>query len=131
IHELEFQFPESPGERSWREEGFVTGFMDLVFRRAGRYFLVDFKTNLLPGYTPEHLARCMDEADYHRQYRLYLHALERWLARVHGKGFAFLKHFGGVYYLFVRGLNGQDESGGVFYHRPTKDDLELERAMAR
>ena len=119
IHELEFEFAEPPSDRDWREDGFVMGYMDLVFRRGGKYFLVDFKTNLLAGYTPEHLARCMDEADYHRQYRLYLQALKRWFARLHGEGWPFLRHFGGVYYLFVRGLNGRDEASGVFFHRPT------------
>jgi exodeoxyribonuclease V beta subunit len=139
IHELEFEFVEAaldPRDASRssrarsREDSFVLGFMDLVFRHAGRYFLVDFKTNLLPGYTPEHLARCMNEADYHRQYRLYLHALYRWLTRVHGKDYPFLRHCGGVYYLFVRGLNGRDESTGVFHHQVTADDLDLAQIMA-
>jgi exodeoxyribonuclease V beta subunit len=128
IHELEFQLPERPGE-SRREEAFVMGYMDLVFRRGGRYFLVDFKTNLLAGYSPEHLARCMDDADYHRQYRIYLHALYRWLTRVHGPAVPCLERLGGVYYLFVRGLTGRDESAGVFFHRPTAEDIDLVRAL--
>lgn len=131
IHELEFEFAEPPSEREWREEGFVMGYMDLVFRKGGKYFLVDFKTNLLAGYTPEHLARCMDEADYHRQYRLYLQALKRWFARVHGETRPFLHDFGGVYYLFVRGLNGRDETSGVFFHRPTREDLDPALAISR
>ncbi len=73
----------------------------------------------------------MDEADYHRQYRLYLHALYRWLTRAHGPAFPFLQHVGGVYYLFVRGLNGRDESSGVFFHQPTAEDIDLARAIAR
>jgi exodeoxyribonuclease V beta subunit len=133
IHEMEFQFPEHAGEAlsadvRW-EDGFVMGYMDLVFRRDRRYFLVDYKTNLLPGYTPDHLQRCMDDSDYHRQYRLYLHALERWLRRVHGNVFSFTQQFGGVYYLFVRGLNGLDENAGVFFHRPTLADIDLARIM--
>ena len=134
IHEMEFQFPEHAGAGAsptcgTREDGFVMGYMDLVFRASGRYFLIDYKTNLLPGYTPDHLQRCMDDSDYHRQYRLYLHALYRWLSRVHGKSFSFEQQFGGVYYLFVRGLNGLDESAGVFFHRPTPADIDLARIM--
>ncbi len=91
---------------------------------------MDYKTNLLPAYTPGHLARCMDDSDYHRQYRLYFCALSRWLERVHGKSFSFLPQFGGVYYLFVRGLNGQDESTGVFFHRPARADLDLSKVMS-
>jgi exodeoxyribonuclease V beta subunit len=130
IHELEFQFREQ-AEDARREEGFVLGFMDLVFRQGDRYFLVDFKTNLLAGYSPEQLARCMSDADYHRQYRLYLHALSRWLRRVHGARFDFLRHCGGVYYLFVRGLNGHDETAGVYFHQPTAADLDLALALGR
>src|SRR5262249_16866289 len=52
LHELEFQFPEwqgpAPAETHF-EEGFLTGFMDLVFRRQDRYYLVDWKTNVLAG----------------------------------------------------------------------------------
>ena len=133
IHEMEFQFPEHlgaavPADVRW-EDGFVMGYMDLVFRHERRYFLVDYKTNLLPGYTPDHLQRCMDDSDYHRQYRLYLHALYRWLSRVHGKAFSFAQQFGGVFYLFVRGLNGGDESAGVYFHRPTLADIDLARTM--
>jgi hypothetical protein len=36
-----------------------------------------------------------------------------------------------VYYLFVRGLNGRDESSGVFLHRPTAEDLDLARALEK
>ena len=39
------------------EDGFVTGFMDLLVRKADRYYLVDWKTNLLPGYARENLER--------------------------------------------------------------------------
>jgi exodeoxyribonuclease V beta subunit len=118
LHELEFYYPDqAPGRR---EESFLAGIMDLVFRKNGRYFLVDYKTNRLPSYAPEHVARSMAEADYHLQYRIYLQALERWLRRVHGPAFDFAHQFGGVYYLYVRGLNGRDESAGVFYHHPAQ-----------
>ena len=103
--------------------------MDLVFRANGRYFLADWKTNLLPGYDAAQLTRAMDEAEYHRQYRLYLHGLERWLRRAHGSSFEFAHRFGGVYYLFVRGLNGRDECAGVFFRRPTPDDLDLQKTL--
>jgi hypothetical protein len=61
----------------------------------------------------------MTESDYHRQYELYLRALDRWLKRLPGKPPA----IGGVYYLFVRGMNGIDDTHGVFFSgsgSPTK-----------
>ena len=48
-----------------------------------------------------------------------------------GGRFDFLRSFGGVYYLFVRGLNGQDESTGVFFRRPTATDIDLAQALGR
>jgi exodeoxyribonuclease V beta subunit len=135
LHEIEFYYPEFPDgpvpTEVRAEDGFLVGVMDLVFRRKGRYFLLDWKTNLLPGYGPEQIARCMAESDYQRQYQLYLQALSRWLRRAHGGRFDFVRQFGGVYYLFVRGLNGRDESSGVFFHRPTRQDLDLTHVLTR
>ena len=135
LPEVEFTLPERPGDplpadMHW-EEGFVTGFMDLLFRKNKKYYLVDWKTNLLPAYTREHIERSMAESDYHRQYQLYLQAISRWLRGVHGRSFQFLKQFGGVYYLYVRGLNGRDDSTGVFFHRPTEEDLDLHYVLTR
>ena len=129
IAEVEFIFPERPGltqaaDRHW-EEAFVTGFMDLLFRKAGKYYLLDWKTNLLPSYQPDAIQRSMADSDYHRQYRLYLQAIARWLRRLHGPKWDFQEHFGGVFYLYVRGLNGRDDSTGVFFHRPEARELDL------
>ena len=41
------------------------------------------------------------------------------------------RDFGGVYYLYVRGLNGRDESTGVYFHRPTEQDLDLRYVLTR
>jgi len=135
IHELEFLFPrhsgETPPAEVGLEEGFFTGFMDLVFRKAGRYYLLDWKTNFLDAYDAPAITRAMDDSDYHRQYRLYLHALQRWLRRRHGDDFDFLEHFGRVYYLFLRGMTGDQSSPGVFCHRPTAADLDLDSIIGR
>jgi exodeoxyribonuclease V beta subunit len=135
LHELEFQFPEHPGvpvsAEVRCEDGFITGFIDLVLRSRGRYYLVDYKTNLLPAYTPDELERCMKESDYHRQYQLYLHALSRWLGLSLGRKRSAIEPLGGVYYLFVRGMTGRDETTGVFFHRPTAADIDLARIIPR
>jgi len=41
----------------------------------------------------------------------------RWLKRRLGQGFDARKHFGGVYYLYLRGL-GRSPGSGVFYAPP-------------
>ena len=124
LAEIEFLYPENGADHV--EERFVTGFMDLLFRKNDRYYLLDWKTNLLPAYSREEIERSMSESDYRRQYQLYLQAARRWLTRVHGPKFSFLERFGGVYYLYVRGLNGRDDSTGVYFHRPTEKDLDLD-----
>jgi exodeoxyribonuclease V beta subunit len=133
LHEVEFHFPESAGPAANNvEERFLNGIIDLVFRKGGRYFLLDWKTNLLlDGYTAEAVRQSMADCDYTRQYRLYLQALARWLRGPNGEPFDCAKHFGGIYYLYVRGLNGKDESAGVYFHQPTVEDLELERVVGR
>ncbi|MBL8798018.1 MAG: PD-(D/E)XK nuclease family protein, partial [Planctomycetia bacterium] len=132
LHELEFVYPEFEGRLPPavdRQEGFVTGVMDLVVRKNGKYFLIDWKTNYLPAYGPEDLRRSMEESDYFLQYRLYVQALVRWLRRVRGKEFSFPRDFGGVYYLYLRGLNGLDDRAGVFFAQPTRYDLNLPRLL--
>ena len=62
----------------------------------------------------------MAEADYHRQYRLYLHALRRWLTRMPAPKFSFAEQFRRRVLSFVRGLNGRDETTGVYFQRPTE-----------
>jgi len=133
LQELEFHFPEQQGPppaEITRSEGFYTGFIDLVFRKNKQYYLVDWKTNALAAYTPQDIARSMRESAYHAQYELYLLALARWLKRAHGGAFDLARDFGGVYYLYLRGMNGKDETTGVFFHRPTTEDLGVERMLA-
>jgi len=48
---------------------------------------------------------------------------------VRGDAFDASRDFGGVYYLYVRGMNGKDEATGVFFHRPTEEDLCLEQVL--
>jgi exodeoxyribonuclease V beta subunit len=132
LHEVEFHFPEAAGAATHNtEERFLNGIIDLVFRKSGRYFLLDWKTNFLfEGYAAEAIQLSMAESDYTRQYRLYLQALARWLRGPNGEPFDSTLHFGGIYYLYVRGLNGRDESTGVYFHRPTAEDLDLRQVVS-
>ena len=128
LEELEFLVPADDLKSRFgagKEEWFVTGYMDLVVRWRDKLWLFDWKTNLLPGYSPEEIGRAMEEADYHLQYRLYVRALDRWLRRVHGErsGGGVSERIGGVFYLFVRGMNGRDDKTGVFFVPGSAVDL--------
>ena len=103
-------------------KGMVRGFMDLVFRHGGRYYLVDWKSNRLgpsaDDYTLPNMKREMERRLYPLQYLLYTTALVRHLsARV--PGFRYETHFGGVFYIFLRGIDPERPDCGVFHDRPS------------
>lgn len=101
--------------------GMLKGFIDLVFRHDGRYYLVDYKSNWLgedhEAYSQQAMAGAMRAHRYDLQYQLYSLALHRYL-RQRIAGYDYQHHFGGVIYLFLRGMTGQDDSQGVFTTRP-------------
>ena len=108
-------------------EGYLKGFIDLVFEHQGRYFILDWKSNHLgyepADYGPAPLARAMTDHGYHLQYLLYTVALDRYLRR-RLPAYRYEQQFGGVLYLFVRGVRAAwpgtgTARPGVFYHRPT------------
>ncbi len=114
--------------------GFMRGYMDLVFRHDGRYYLLDWKTNTLgttlDDYRPEALENAMREAFYPLQYHLYVLALHRYL-KLRLAAYDYDAHFGGVFYLFLRGLQ-PDNAGatGIYRDRPTRETIfALERAL--
>lgn len=95
-------------------KGFLRGFIDLVVEYEGRFYVIDYKSNDLDAYDQAHLIFAMREHDYGLQAVLYALAVHRYL-KVRLPGYDYLTHFGGVRYLFLRGLaDGQ----GVFGLRP-------------
>ncbi|MEP7208543.1 MAG: exodeoxyribonuclease V subunit beta [Casimicrobiaceae bacterium] len=105
--------------------GYLKGYIDLVFTHAGRFYIVDWKSNHLgyaPGdYGPDAIAAAMAGHGYHLQHLLYALALHRYLGR-RVAGYTFERHFGGVLYLFVRGVRPQwrladGGPAGVYFHR--------------
>jgi hypothetical protein len=102
--------------------GFLKGYIDLVFEFEGRYYLLDWKSNWLGNrvedYSPERLPQTMAEHYYGLQYHLYTVALHLYLKR-RMAGYDYDQHFGGVYYLFLRGLDPAQPQFGVFQARPT------------
>jgi exodeoxyribonuclease V beta subunit len=117
----------SPGLTFGQLRGHLRGFIDLVFEHAGRFYVLDWKSNHLgdtqADYGPAHLARAMDRQGYHLQYLLYCVALHRHLAQ-RLPGYDHAAHFGGVLYLFVRGVRPHWPGHGVFAHRPTLATLQ-------
>lgn len=96
--------------------GMLKGFIDLVFRHEGRYYLLDYKSNWLgedrEAYTRPAMEQAMRAHRYDLQYQLYSLALHRYL-RHRLADYDYDRHFGGVIYLFLRGMDGQ-EGAGIF-----------------
>ena len=102
--------------------GFLKGYIDLVFEHSGRFYVVDYKTNHLGDfsdeYHPARLAEAMTDSHYFLQYHLYSLAVDRFLSRFH-PGYDYESGFGGVYYLFIKGMR-PDATTGVFFEKPPR-----------
>lgn len=111
-------------------QGMLKGFIDLVFEWQGRWYLLDYKSNHLgmspADYSRPALEQAMVEHRYDLQYQLYSLALHRLLA-LRLPGYDFDQHFGGVFYLFLRGMPQE----GIFHTRPSRElVLGLERLFS-
>ncbi len=115
--------PQFTGEQS--VSGFLKGYIDLTFEFNGKFYLLDYKTNHLGNaiadYGEEHLKQEMEEAAYDLQYHIYTIALHRFLKR-RMKNYDYNQHFGGAFYLFLRGMN-EDGREGIFFDRPPQDTI--------
>ena len=110
-------------------EGYLKGFIDLIFRFENRFYLADWKSNHLgnqiQNYGQDELIKVMDEGEYFIQYHLYALALHQYLA-LRIPGYRYEKHFGGVYYLFLRGMDpARGTPSGIFHDRPPLELLEM------
>ena len=102
--------------------GYMKGFIDLVFEAGGRFYLVDYKSNWLgpdwAAYRRPALEATMAREAYVLQYLIYTVALHRYL-RLRLMDYAYERHFGGVFYLFLRGMDPTwGPECGVFHDRP-------------
>ncbi len=106
--------------------GYLTGFIDLICEFAGKYYILDYKTNFigdaLDDYQPEKLIAAMQSHNYGLQYWIYTLVLHRHLRNL-CDDYRFQDHFGGVMYLFVRGMTPDRAGSGIFAAFPDYDKL--------
>ncbi|VVE19494.1 exodeoxyribonuclease V subunit beta [Pandoraea anhela] len=127
----QFGYPDLPLDATVLR-GYLKGFIDLVFRHGGQWWILDWKSNYL-GTAPENygadgLREAMAEHGYHLQYLLYTLALHRFLRR-RLPDYDYERDMGGSLYLFVRGVRPDwasahlagDEVPGVFFDKPSRD----------
>ncbi|WP_020409930.1 exodeoxyribonuclease V subunit beta [Hahella ganghwensis] len=111
-----------------QQTGQLHGFIDLVFLHNGRFYLADYKSNKLGesavNYDQTAMSIAIREHLYDLQYMIYALALHRFL-EARQPDYDYDQHFGGIYYLFLRGMTGdktepETEQTGVYFYRPTK-----------
>jgi exodeoxyribonuclease V beta subunit len=118
-----------------RIEGLMTGKIDLVYVHDGRFHVLDYKSNRLGDYDAAALAEAMRESEYDLQYLIYSLALHRWLRFRLGADYDYDTRFGGVRYLFCRGLDAQrpDAPGaaapGIHATKPPRDLIDALDAL--
>ena len=113
--EIEFNF-NYPNEALRK---YLNGFIDLVFKRGDVYSILDWKSDTLndnfTSYSDKDKLKAQVDERYSIQRVLYSYCLIKWLKQYYKKGEdeIFNNHFGGIYYVFVRGCN-EDTLNGVY-----------------
>ncbi len=111
------------------EKGFLKGFVDLIFKSNGKYYLIDWKTNFLgprkEDYGAQSIKNYLLEKNYFLQGFIYTLALDAYLMKRLKDGYSYEESFGGVFYIFLRGFEPakKEENGYYFF----KFDHELIR----
>ncbi len=115
------------------------GFMDVIFVRTqnkncdfdiknARYSVLDWKSDVLENdiYSDAAIQAKVDE-DYSIQRVLYSYCLIKWLGKFYTEksdAEIFDQHFGGIYYVFLRGTQG-GKTNGIYSHTwKTFDELQ-------
>ena len=94
---------------------FINGFIDMVYRHEDKYYILDWKSNRLPGYNGASFISDVKN-HYKLQYDVYHLAVVEWLQSTMGATFNYEKNFGGIVYIYLRGVNENNE--GVFFEKP-------------
>jgi exodeoxyribonuclease V beta subunit len=133
--EIPEEFPERIGDLNFLPaRGYMKGFIDLIFQYQGRFYIVDWKSNFLGNrvedYNREEMAREMEENFYLLQSNLYVLALHQYLKN-RMPNYNYHRHFGGVFYIFLRGVDPQvGTEFGIFRDFPKAELVEaLSRAL--
>ena len=109
------------------ERGFIRGVIDLVFEHEGRFHVVDYKSDRLRTWSATEIAAHV-ERNYLVQARLYTLGTLRALG-IHDEE-SYERRFGGLVYMFLRGMSATEPGSGVWTFRPKLDEvLEWERTL--
>ena len=114
--------------------GMMHGFIDLIFEYQGKYYLSDYKSSHLGDHFDDYqhsaLHHNVQKNYYDLQYLIYSLALHRYLKQTLGD-YDVEQHFGGVYYLYLRGMTNDNahQGAGVYFSNITAQELNALEAV--
>lgn len=120
--------PELPDLKKSNFKGYMNGSLDLVAKfdteTGPKFYMIDYKSNYLGNsfsqYTQQKILKSIFESRYDVQILFYSLALYRFL-KTTLPNFSYENDFGGVMYLYLRGMNSFDtKSPGQFYVKPSE-----------
>jgi len=109
-------------------KGMMHGFIDLVFEQNGKYYVCDYKSSHLgdnfSDYNQIALRDNIEKNYYDLQYLIYSLALHRFLQQKL-PDYNVEAHFGGIYYLYLRGMTPDERHQGLGVYSRTITSTEL------
>ena len=114
LDEVEFNFNILQGNL----KNYCNGFVDMIFKRGEYYSIIDWKSDklndLFDSYSNIDSVKKHVDDSYSIQRVLYSYCLIKWL-KIAKQNLTeqeiFEKHFGGIYYIFLRGCNPNTGNG--------------------
>ncbi|OEY72830.1 UvrD-helicase domain-containing protein [Salegentibacter salarius] len=109
------------------KSGLLTGFIDLLFKHEDKFYILDWKSNYLGDdlsyYDGEdQMKAAMNEGNYHLQYLIYSVAVKNYLEQ-RIPDFNYEEHFGGVIYVFLRGVR-ENKQTGIYTSKPFLKEIQ-------
>lgn len=99
---------------------YMRGTIDLLFMSRNQYFIVDWKSHYIgadnSSYTKENISKVIVENNYFLQAKIYANALKKYLHHIELREFS--ECFGGVIYIFLRGVFSH--TNGIYYISPSQ-----------
>ena len=127
--EIEFNFNLKNG----RLKNYCNGFIDLLFKRGEYYSILDWKSDTLNddfiSYSDNDSLKKHTDKHYSIQRVLYSYCLIQWLKDMYNEtpDDIFKNHFGGIYYVYIRGCN--KNTGNGIYSQTWNSYKDLEDAF--
>ena len=129
---IEEKYGTAPIDDDSVTKGFLNGAIDLAAKIGGKYYIIDWKSNNLKvrddsddpysAYNAEGLEKEMKKHKYYLQYMIYLAAFDKYMTTADPE-YSYEKSFGGIRYVFMRGVQAGRSDTGIFSDRPEESEL--------